>query len=220
VLRRVSVVNLVRLGFFGLAVLLLALAWLAVRQNHAIRTHLDNKSSFVQPVRAALQHVQLLLMQSGQEFEKHTRRDRVAADDGLHLLRRLAAIEDQLVSNLKPEEASAKIARRPARKALLAYISYIEADSQDAHDETATLLSRQVSHNLALLRTALSERAASFHKTAGRSQDRDFKRMTNLLGTAEIVLSRYFNRLRMDFSLIMACIEALPCGAVFLQGYR
>ncbi|MDH3240672.1 MAG: ATP-binding protein [Alphaproteobacteria bacterium] len=205
--RGVSIVDLVRMGFLALATLLLAVTWLAVQQSQHIRTHLHINSMLVQPIRTTLNHVQKLLAQSGQEFETYALRDRVSAQDGLVLLRRLSAAETRLIAKLPQAQRTAKIARMPIRKALGAYLAYLNAEGDDPAGDTAVRLRINVDGFLAQARVAISEYIAYFGKSGAGASPGEIAVLSNILGTAEEIIGRYFSRAPIDRSLIRQSVD-------------
>ena len=95
-----SLTNLIRVGFFTLAVLVAAIAALAIQYSNRSIDAINISLSAVAPTEIGLKQVNSLLAEARFAFVKYDKRDRTTAWDSLDMLTSLVEVENALIAGL------------------------------------------------------------------------------------------------------------------------
>ena len=99
-----SLTNLIRAGFFALAILVTGIAVLAFQHSNRSIEAITISLSAIAPTEIGLKQVDTLLAEARVAFLKYDKRDRTTGDDGVSILTKLVETEKNLIANL-PESS-------------------------------------------------------------------------------------------------------------------
>ena len=150
-----SLTNLIRVGFFTLAVLVAAIAALAIQYSNRSIDAINISLSAVAPTEIGLKQVNSLLAEARFAFVKYDKRDRTTAWDSLDMLTSLVEVENALIAGLPSNLSVPALLQRPANRARVAFYSYLEEIEVDRAGDTAIGLRREVDGALRNFRKSL-----------------------------------------------------------------
>jgi signal transduction histidine kinase/CheY-like chemotaxis protein len=200
-----SLTNQIRIGFFALAALVVAIAALAIGHSNRSIEAINVSLSVVTPVQLGLKQVDSLLAEARFAFVKYDTRDRIKESDALDLLTRLVEAEQALDAGSPNNSSITDLKRQPASRARVAFYSYLDEIAIDRSGDTAIGLRREIDSALKEFREILISREPVF---TGSSDTADVSRQTStLLDATEATLERLYRRSEVDFSSVMVPVE-------------
>ncbi len=214
-----SLTNQIRIGFFALAALVVAIAALAIGHSNRSIEAINVSISAVTPIQLGLKQIDSLLAEARFAFVKYDTRDRITASDSLDLLTRLVEAERDVIAGLPSDSLVSESIWRPAHRAQIAFYSYLDEIDIDRSGDTAPGLRRDVDSALGKFTQLLIASDILANGSGGLADT--LQRASNLLVATEITLNRFYTSFDADFLSVvepvnraLEVLEKLPLDSL------